>query len=571
LVGVFSQRIAAGEEAPILGIDLGTCRSLLAVFDGEEPRLVPLDEHRSGIPSVVASGPGEKLLVGVAAMAKRLEQPDQTVFGSKRLLGRKFHSSAVQRYRDRFPYALVPDEAGGVAVSLSRTRPTVTELTARILEAVKAGADQQLGRPCHRAVISVPAHFGDAQRAAVREAGLLAGLEVVRIVGEPTAAALAYGFGRSLAAKRLVVYDLGGGTFDVSVLTVSGDNFEVVATGGDDFLGGMDFDIRVVQRLLVALGEAGGPERPGPTILERLLEAAEEAKVALSEFERHRILLRGLWLDEMSGEPKDLDFVIHRADLESWTRDLVDRTTNQTLAVLEEKGLSPEQIDDVLLVGGQSRMPLVRESLEALFARAPRSDVDPEEAVALGCALLAGSLATVEDPKAPSVQLRDVLSMAIGLGVPDGRFMPVVEQNTPIPCERTLHVATSRDDQDSIEVVVFQGNVRYASDAEYLGTLSFVDLPPRPAGDVVLQLRFTLDEEGLLSVQATDEETGRSITRVLSTADSPEEVRSRLGRLETVIRDLAAPGGEMTSEPHPDRVDSGFLKGLRRKIFGRGG
>ncbi|RMG12707.1 MAG: hypothetical protein D6729_16145 [Deltaproteobacteria bacterium] len=557
LVGVFSGKVQ-DTASPIVGIDLGTCRSLAAVAEEGTARVIPLEEGVQGIPSVVGRGPHGELLVGLSAVRKRLEQPAETIFGSKRLLGRKYHSPVARKLRQALPYEVVPDASGLCAVEVGDQRHTVTEIAARILGAVKAGVEMQLGHEVTRAVVSVPAYFGDFQRAAVREAGLLAGLEVVRIVGEPTAAALAYGFGRGLAAKRLVVYDLGGGTFDVSVLTVAGDSFEVVATGGDDFLGGMDFDLRIVQRLLLTVADRGGPAKPDPKMLERLLAAAEKAKIALTEEAVHEVRLSNLWKDP-TGVPQHLEVEITRKDLESWTQDLVDRTLDLTREVLASKDLSPDLIDDVVLVGGQSRMPLVRQGLEALFGKPPRTEVDPEQAVALGCALLAEALRDPE-PKTPSVQLRDVLSLAIGVGLPDGRLLPVIEANTPIPCERTLQVSTSEDGQASIEVVVFQGNVRYTDDAEYLGTIDFVGLPERPAGEVTLLLRFTLDAEGLLLVQATDEATGQSVERVLSTADSPEEVRAKLGRVNTVIHDLAAMTGE--------KEEGGFLQGLRRRIFG---
>ena len=333
----------------------------------------------------------------------------------------------------------------------------------------------------------MPAHFGDAQRAAVREAGLLAGLEVTRIVSEPTAAALAYGYGRGLAAKRLVVYDLGGGTFDVSVLTVSGDRFEVVATGGDAFLGGVDLDLRVVRRLLEAIVAQGGPADPGPRLLERLLMAAEEAKVALSEKDSRPIRLQALWEDD-AGNEHDLALALTRGELESLTHDLVERTLAMTLEVLAQRGLTPDFVDAVLLVGGRSGCPGCGPGSPRSSAGRPGTTWTRWRRWPSAARSSPGASAPATTPRPRRCSSGTSLSVGIGVGLPDGRLLPVIEAATPIPCERNpLRVATSADDQSSLEIVVFQGPGPTVDEAEFLGSLAFVELPQARAGEVGLQ------------------------------------------------------------------------------------
>jgi molecular chaperone DnaK (HSP70) len=349
------------------------------------------------------------------------------------------------------------------------------------------------------------------------------------------------------------------------VLIISGDRFEVVGTGGDNFLGGLDFDQRIVTPLREAMVRQGGPESPTPQILERLLAEAEKLKIALSGASHVQVRIEHLWQDE-GGRWRDLELEVRRESLEGWVDPLVERSIDLVEAVLRDHGLHPDQIDDLILVGAQSRMPLIRRRLEERLGVSVRDDADPEQAVALGCAMVARGIQQAADPRTAPVNLEDVLALTIALGLPDGRLAPVIERGTRIPCQRTVRITTQEDEQRALEVVLFQGNARRAEHAEYLGTLTFQDLPPAPAGEVELVLVFSLDEEGLLTVTGTEERSGQEIRRVLSTVETPEEVQATLARSATVIRDLAT---LLPEGPEEGRESSGLFRGLK-KLFGGG-
>ncbi|HZR09132.1 MAG TPA: Hsp70 family protein [Myxococcales bacterium] len=514
----------SGASGPMIGIDLGTTNSAAAVVRDGKPFVIPSREGYNTIPSIVAATDKGKLIVGHPAKGQLLINPVNTVYGAKRLIGRQFDSPIVHDLIGRFPYRIVPGASGEAAVQLGDQQYSLQQISALVLTEVKSIAEQWLKTPVTRAVITVPAYYNDNQRQAVREAGDLAGLHVERIVNEPTAAALAFGHGRQLR-QRVLVYDLGGGTFDASILELNENVYEVVSSGGDNFLGGVDFDKQIVDHLLRVFRERNGVDFPPDRVaLQRVTDAAERAKIALSEQLETKINVPFVAL--IDDKPYDLNATLLRAELVSLTGDLVDRTLTVCSEILAARGFGPSDIDEVLLVGGQSRMPLVRERIRHRFTREPSKAVHPDEAVALGAALLAHSM---DSPDTGSVVLIDVLPMSIGVGLPGGRFRKIVERNTALPHTKTLSIATTRDGQTELEVVVFQGESDKAQENEYLGTLAIPGLTKRPRGAHEFEIVFFLSAEALLTITAEDKRTGRRIAASFSTRDTPEEVRARLG------------------------------------------
>ncbi len=548
---------ARPKRAPVIGIDLGTTNSCAAVVrDGKVQVLASRDGHRT-IPSIVAYDPNGRLLVGHAAKAQMVVNPRHTVYGSKRLVGRPFWSPTVQACRDRFHYEIVEAPGGGCAVRFAGRDYTLQQISALVLREMKEVAAQALGEPVERAVVTVPAYYNDPQRSAVREAGALAGLQVERIVNEPTAAALAFGHGRGLK-KRVLVYDLGGGTFDASVLEIEGDVYEVVSTGGDTFLGGVDFDDQLVDHLLWQFTERNGvPPPPDRAAWQRIRDAAEELKIALSSTERGVARVPFL-VRAPDGKDVGLEIEVTRRELEGLTGRLVDRTLEVCSDVLVEKGLSPKDLDEVLLVGGQSRMPLVWRRVAEVFGREPNKSVHPDEAVAIGAALLADS-----DARVDSIVLVDVLAMGIGVGLPGGRMATVLPRNSSLPARKTYEIATTKDGQRELDLNVFQGDSHLASECEYLGTLRFPGLPARPRGEVKLSVEFAVGAEGLLDVRAKDLATGRTAAVKLATLHTPESLRAQLG----IPGPQTAPRG---ARPIGSAADAAPAQpAARRGFFGR--
>jgi molecular chaperone DnaK len=514
------QPIARRSRA-IVGIDLGTTNSCAAVVKDGRPYVIPSREGHNTVPSVVALNSRHEIVVGHHAKAQLLTNPTATVHGAKRLVGRPFESEVVQEIRSRFAYEIVADPDGLAAVQLGPETLSLEQVSALVLREVKEVAQRHLGEEVNRAVVTVPAYYNERQRAAVRNAGALAGLHVERILSEPTAAALAYAFGRRLD-QRVLVYDLGGGTFDASVLELNDNVYEVVSTGGDTFLGGVDFDARIVERLLEEwLQRNGTPFAGDPVALSRLVDAAERAKCALSE--RAELAIHLPFLALRDGEPLSLETVLTRGEIVGLVEPLVDRTIDVCREVLAARGLEPLDIDEVLLVGGQSRMPLVHEKVAAFFGRQPSRAVHPDEAVALGAALLAHSLGSAE-----GVVLIDVLPMSLAVGLPGGRVKTIVERNTPLPARKQYRLATTRDGQTEFELVVLQGESPRAAECEYLGTLRLTGLPPRPRGAVEIAVTFELGEECLLTVTARELETRREVRAVISAKEGPAAARRRL-------------------------------------------
>jgi molecular chaperone DnaK len=528
-------------EKPILGIDLGTTNTCVAHVRNRIPRVVPTDKGSLVLPSVVALSEKGDFLVGGVAKDQMVTNPRNTIYGVKRLIGRKFGSKLVQELTSYYSYDIVEGPSGEAAVNLGGEVLTLPQVSALVLRHVKKIAEAFLGREMSEAVISVPAYYHDNQRQAVKEAGRLAGFDVKRIVNEPTAAALAYGFNRGLDQK-ILVYDLGGGTFDVSVLQLQQNVFEVLATGGDTFLGGVDFDNRIIDFALDTFWREHKIDLAGsPIAMQRTKKAAESAKIDLTLVPHAAIELP--YIEEKKGRPVDLRVPLSRAELDALTRDLVDRTFQICDQVLAEKGLSFRDIDEVILVGGQSRMPLVQDQIREHFGRPPRKGVHPDECVALGAALLGDSLDQID-----SVTLVDVLSMPIGVATGSGRFRRVLEKNNAIPCSRSFRLPPPREPGRPIEIDIYQGDSDDIVDDEFLGSIRL------PAAATGRRIDFRLDEECLLKVTFDDPEQGMREVG-FATRDTPEALR----------RALAVGGARRGAEPGEERERRGGLFGWLRR------
>ena len=561
----------AKKSKAIIGIDLGTSNSCAAVVRNGKPYVIPSREGYNVVPSMVALNQRHRIVVGQNAKGQLLFNPHQTVFGAKRLVGRAFDSQPVQEMLHKFPYQVVAGDDGLCAVRLGPATLSLEQVQALILKEVKDVAQGHLGEPVNRAVITVPAFYSERQREAVRRAGALAGLHVERILNEPTAAALAYAYGRSVR-ERVMVYDLGGGTFDASVLELEGNVYEVVSTGGDTFLGGGDFDALVVERFLRDFEKKHGSFTGDLVARSRLADAAERAKCALSE--RGEFPIQLPYLASVNGNPVAFETQITRTELEALVTPLVDRTIQTCGRVLSEKGLKPEDVDEVLLVGGQSRMPLVHDKVRSFFGKPPSKVVHPDEAVAIGAALLAQSLGSAE-----GVVLIDVVPMSIGVGLPGGgggRVKTVIEKNTPLPVRKEYTLATTKDDQRTFDLWVFEGDGPTAADCQYLGTLQLTGLPRGPRGSVRISVTFELGEECLLTLRARELESGREVEAVLSTRGTPPEVKAKVDREAKFPSSGMPPPSPLPSmAPPPPAADAGpaprapGLKGLWSRITGR--
>ena len=506
--------MAGPREKAIIGIDLGTTNACVAHVRNRIPRVVPTDRGNLILPSVVALSERGDILVGAMAKDQLVVNPKNTIYGAKRLIGRKWNSRVVQELRSYYSYDIVEGPSGEAAVLLGGKVHTMPQISGMVLAHLKKIAEAFLQKSIPEAIISVPAYYSDAQRQAVREAGKLAGFEVRRIVNEPTAAALAYGFSRGLDQK-ILVYDLGGGTFDVSVLQLSGNVFEVLATGGDTFLGGIDFDNRIIDFVLDEFWSAHRIDlADSPIAMQRVKNGAEAAKIDLSLIPNTVIDLP--FIVEKKGKPLDVRVALSRQRLHELTLDLVERTFQLCDQVLGQKGLRPEDIDEVILVGGQSRMPLVQELIRSHFGKPARKGVHPDECVALGAALLGDSLDTID-----SVTLIDVLSMPIGIATPTSQFRRVLEKNTTIPSSRSFRLPPPREPGQPIEIDIYQGASDQIVDNEFLGSIRL------PAAATGRRIDFKLDEECLLKVSFDDPEKGMTELQI-ATRDTPEALRRAL-------------------------------------------
>ena len=546
---VVPARPEAARKGPIIGIDLGTTNSCAAVVKDGKAFIIPSREGYNTIPSVVAVSDKGKLLVGHPARGQMLINPKNTVYGAKRLVGRQFKSPVVNDLVGRFAYEIASGPRGEAAVKLGGQIYSLQKISSLILNEVKDIAQQWLGCEVGRAVITVPAYYNDNQRQAVRAAGALAGFEVERIINEPTAAAIAFAHGRKLEA-RVLVYDLGGGTFDTSVLELHGNVYQVISTGGDTFLGGVDFDRALVDELLARFKQKHGVDFQGERVAwQRIADAAERAKISLSE--RLTTQVNVPFVTLLGDKPADIDTTVTRSELEKLTEGLIDRTLRVCDDVLINCGLKPKDIGEVLLVGGQSRMPLVREKIRGFFGREASKAVHPDEAVALGAALLAES---IQSGEIGGIVLVDVLPMSIGVALPGGRFKKVVERNTSLPHKKTYSIWTSEDGQKTLEIAIFQGESDRAEENEYLGTLIVPDLPPGTKGNVVFDIIFNISAESILTVTAEERGTARTVTATFSTQDTPEAVRRRLG---------------VPEPPRLDEPDKSKMFGWVKRVFGQ--
>ena len=489
----------------IIGIDLGTTNSVVAVMEQGEPVVIPSSEGSRLIPSVVAVNPksGERL-VGQVARRQGVTNPDNTIFSVKRLMGRKFSDAEVQRALQILPYKIVDRPNGDVAVVMGGKDYSPPEVSAMILQKIKHDAEQYLGETVTQAVITVPAYFNDSQRQATKDAGRIAGLEVMRIINEPTASSLAYGLDKKVD-QRIAVYDLGGGTFDISVLDVGDGVFEVKSTNGDTFLGGDDFDQRVINWIADEFRKEQGIDlRQDRMALQRLKEAAEKAKIELSTVMQTEINLPFITAD--ASGPKHLQMTLSRAKLEQLTADLVERTIGPCQRALEDAGLSAADIAEVVLVGGQTRMPAVQEAVKKFFGREPHRGVNPDEVVAIGAAIQAGVLGgEVKD-----VLLLDVTPLSLGIETLGGIATALIERNTTIPTRKSQTFSTAASNQTSVEIKVVQGERPLAADNKLLGNFILDGIPPAPRGMPQIEVTFDIDADGILHVSALDKATGRT-------------------------------------------------------------
>jgi molecular chaperone DnaK len=506
--------MAGPREKPIIGIDLGTTNACVAHVRSRIPKVVPTDRGNLILPTVVALSDKGDVLVGGVAKDQLVTNPKNTIYGAKRLIGRKWNSKVVQELRNYYSYDIVEGPGGEAAVLLGGKVHTLPEISGMVLGHIKKIAENFLQKRIEEAIISVPAYYSDAQRLAVRQAGALAGFEVKRIVNEPTAAALAYGFSRGLDQKVLV-YDLGGGTFDVSVLQLSGNVFEVLATGGDTFLGGVDFDNRIIDFVLEDFWRQHKIDlAQSPIAMQRVKKGAEAAKIDLSLIPNVTIDLP--YIEEKKGRPLDVRLQLSRQQLNELTQDLVERTFAICDQVLAEKSLRPDDIDEIILVGGQSRMPLVQQKIQEHFGRPPRKGVHPDECVALGAALLGDSLDSID-----SVTLVDVLSMPIGIATPANQFRKILDKNQTIPSTKSFRLPPPREPGQPIEIDIYQGESSVLVDNEFLGSIRL------PAVATGRRIDFKLDEECLLKVSFDDPTKGMTEIE-LATKDTPKALRDAL-------------------------------------------
>jgi len=513
----------------IIGIDLGTTNSVVAVMEGGEPVVIPSSEGGRLVPSVVAISPksGERM-VGQIARRQAITNPDNTIFSVKRLMGRKFADPEVQKARKVLPYKIIEHVNGDAWVVMGGKEYAPPEISAMILQKLKADAEAYLGESVTQAVITVPAYFNDSQRQATKDAGRIAGLDVLRIINEPTASALAYGLDRK-KDERIAVYDLGGGTFDISILDVGDGVFEVRATNGDTFLGGDDFDQRIINWICEEFRREQGVDlRQDRMALQRLKEAAEKAKIELSTVLQTEINLPFITAD--ASGPKHLTMTLTRAKLEQLTADLVERTVGPCRQALADAKLRPEDIDEVILVGGMTRMPAVQEAVRRFFGKEPHKGVNPDEVVAIGAAIQAGVLGgSVWD-----ILLLDVTPLTLAIETLGGVATPMIERNTTIPTRKTQVFSTAADGQTQVEIVVVQGERPMARDNKILGNFILDGIPPAPRGVPQIEVSFDIDANGILNVSARDKATGREqkITITASSGLAKEEVERMVREAE---------------------------------------
>ncbi len=492
----------------IIGIDLGTTNSCVSVLEGGKPRVIENAEGGRTTPSIVAYTDDNEILVGQSAKRQAVTNPTNTLFAVKRLIGRRFEDDVVQKDIKMVPYQIVKADSGDAWVQVNDDKMAPPQVSAEVLRKMKKTAEEYLGEAVTEAVITVPAYFNDSQRQATKDAGRIAGLEVKRIINEPTAAALAYGMDKAQGDRTVAVYDLGGGTFDISIIEIAevdGEHqFEVLATNGDTFLGGEDFDLRLIEFLADEFKKESSIDlHNDPLALQRLKEAAEKAKIELSSSQQTEVNLPYITADATG--PKHLVVKLSRSKLESLVEDLVKRSLEPVKIALDDAGLSPSEVQDVILVGGQTRMPMVQQAVADFFGKEARKDVNPDEAVAMGASIQGAVLAgDVKD-----VLLLDVTPLTLGIETMGGVATPLIEKNTTIPTKKSQVFSTAEDNQTAVTIHVVQGERKQATQNKSLGRFDLADIPPAPRGMPQIEVTFDLDANGILNVSAKDKATGK--------------------------------------------------------------
>jgi len=518
----------------IIGIDLGTTNSCVAIMEGDKVKVIENAEGDRTTPSIVAFTSDNEVLVGQSAKRQAVTNPKNTLFAIKRLIGRRYDDAVVKKDVDMVPYKIVRADNGDAWIEVNGKKMAPPEISAKVLQKMKKTAEDYLGEEVREAVITVPAYFNDSQRQATKDAGRIAGLEVKRIINEPTAAALAYGMDKKRGDQKIAVYDLGGGTFDISIIEIAeieGEHqFEVLSTNGDTFLGGEDFDKRIIDWLVTEFRREQGVDlRNDPLALQRLKESAEKAKIELSSSQQTDINLPYITADQTG--PKHLNVKLTRAKLESLVEDLVERTIEPCRIALKDAGVTASDIHEVILVGGQTRMPKVPEKVQSFFGKAPRKDVNPDEAVAIGAAIQGGVLGgQVKD-----VLLLDVTPLSLGIETLGGVMTKLIEKNTTIPTSASQVFSTADDNQTAVTVHVLQGERERSADNKSLGRFDLTDIPLAPRGVPQIEVKFDIDANGILNVSAKDKATGKQQSIVIKASSGLSDTE-----IDRMVKDAEA-------------------------------